>query len=240
MHGASETSLLSTERIRWEFARCDRFSRQATLFPLAPNVPVKVSTFADDMGGCLADRRFFLFIVGLFAAVALILAAVGLYGVVACYVALRTQEIGFRIALGARRSDVLRLVLGQGSRMAVLGVVVRIGAALAISRLMSSLLFGISTTAPLTFADVALLVSLIALAASYIPARRAMRVDPVKSVTLRIEHQNFGFETEGRYIAWINPMLGNYKPEQLEPMFRKIDDRLSQIPGVRIRARSQR
>jgi len=186
--GPLKQVLLSTERIRWEFARCDRFSRQATLFPLAPNVPVKVSTFADDMGGCLADRRFFLFIVGLFAAVALILAAVGLYGVVAFYVALRTQEIGFRIALGARRSDVLRLVLGQGSPMAVLGVVVRIGAALAISRLISSLLFGISTTAPLTFADVALLVSLIALAASYIPipARRAMRVDPVKSVTLRM------------------------------------------------------
>ena len=117
---------------------------------------------------------------GLFAAVALILAAVGLYGVVACYVSLRTQEIGFRIALGARRSDVLRLVLGQGH--AVLGVVVRIGVALEISRLMSSLLFGISTTAPLTFADVALLVSLIALAASYIPARHAMRVDPVKAL----------------------------------------------------------
>jgi predicted permease len=149
---------------------------------LAPNVPVKFSTFADEMGGWLADRRFLLLLVGLFAAVALILAAVGLYGVVAFYVALRTQEIGVRIALGAQRSDVLRLVLGQGSRMAALGVVVGIGASLAISRLMSSLLFGISATDPLTFAGVALLVSLIALAASYIPARRALRVDPVKAL----------------------------------------------------------
>jgi putative ABC transport system permease protein len=149
---------------------------------LAPDVPVKFSTFADDMGGWLADRRFLLFLVGLFAAVALILAAVGLYGVVAFFVALRTQEIGVRIALGARRSDVLRLVLGQGARMAALGVVVGIGASLAITRLMSSLLFVISATDPLTFAGVALLVSLIALAASYIPARRAMRVDPVKAL----------------------------------------------------------
>ena len=121
-------------------------------------------------------------LVGLFAAVALILAAVGLYGVVAFFVALRTQEIGVRIALGARRSDVVRLVLGQGARMAALGVVVGIGASLAITRLMSSLLFGVSATDPLTFAGVALLVSLIALAASYIPARRAMRVDPVKAL----------------------------------------------------------
>jgi putative ABC transport system permease protein len=149
---------------------------------LAPDVPVKISSFADDLGGWLADRRFLLLLVGLFAAVALILAAVGLYGVVAFYVALRTQEIGVRIALGARRGDVLRLVLGQGSRMAALGVVVGIVASLAISRLMSSLLFGIGATDPLTFAGVALLVSLIALGASYIPARRAMRIDPVKAL----------------------------------------------------------
>jgi putative ABC transport system permease protein len=149
---------------------------------LAPDVPVKFSTFADDMGGWLADRRFLLLLVGLFAAVALILAAVGLYGVVSFFVALRTQEIGVRIALGARRSDVLRLVLGQGARMAALGVVVGIGASLAITRFMSSLLFGIGVTDPLTFAGVALLVSLIALAASYIPARRAMLVDPVKAL----------------------------------------------------------
>ena len=89
---------------------------------LAPDVPVKFSTFADDMGGWLADRRFLLFLVGLFAAAALMLAAVGLYGVVAFFVALRTQEIGIRIALGARRGDVMRLVLGEGARMAVLGV----------------------------------------------------------------------------------------------------------------------
>ncbi len=149
---------------------------------LAPDVPVKFSTFEDDLGSWLADRRFLLFLVGLFAAIALILAAVGLYGAVAFFVALRTQEIGVRIALGARRSDVLRLVLGQAAGMTALGVVVGMGASVAITRLMSALLFGISATDPVTFAGVALVISLIALAASYIPARRAMRVDPVKAL----------------------------------------------------------
>ncbi|MGC2400484.1 MAG: FtsX-like permease family protein [Acidobacteriaceae bacterium] len=151
----------------------------------APNVPVKFSTFAEDMGGWLADRRFLLLLVGLFACIALILAGVGLYGVVAFSVAQRTREIGIRMAVGAQRSDVLRLVLGKGARMALIGVAIGIGASLAITRLMSSLFFGIGANDPLTFASVALLISLVALAASYIPARRAMRVDPVK--TLRYE-----------------------------------------------------
>jgi putative ABC transport system permease protein len=134
------------------------------------------------MGGWLADRRFLLLLVGLFACVALILAGVGLYGVVAFFVAQRAQEIGVRMALGAQRSDVLRLVLGEGARMAAIGVAIGIGASLAITRLMSSLFFGISATDPLTFAGVAILLSLVALAASYIPARRAMRVDPVRAL----------------------------------------------------------
>jgi putative ABC transport system permease protein len=149
---------------------------------LAPSAPVKFSTFADEMGGWLADRRFLLLLVGLFACVALILAGVGLYGVVAFFVAQRAQEIGVRMALGAQRSDVLRLVLGEGARMAAIGVAIGIGASLAITRLMSSLFFGISATDPLTFAGVAILLSLVALAASYIPARRAMRVDPVRAL----------------------------------------------------------
>ena len=149
---------------------------------LAPDIPVKFSTFANEMGGWLADRRFLLLLVGLFAAAALALAAVGVYGVVAFSVARRTQEIGIRIAIGADRSDVLRLVLGEGARMAVLGLVIGIGASLAITRLMSTLLFGVSATDPLTFAAVAVLLSLVALAASYIPARRAVRVDPMTAL----------------------------------------------------------
>jgi predicted permease len=149
---------------------------------LAPDVPVKFATFAEDMGSWLADRRFLLLLVGLFAGAALVLAGVGLYGVVAFFVAQRAQEIGVRMALGARRVDVLRLVLGQGAHMAALGVAIGIGVSLAITRLMSSLFFGISATDPWTFAGVALLLSFLALAASYIPARRAMRVDPVKAL----------------------------------------------------------
>ena len=151
-------------------------------YDLAPDVPVKFSTFADEMGGWLADRRFLLLLVGLFAAAALALAAVGIYGVVAFSVARRTQEIGIRMAIGARRSDVLRLVIGECARIAALGAVIGVGASLAITRLMSTLLFGISATDPLTFVGVAMLLSLVALAASYIPAHRAMRVEPMTAL----------------------------------------------------------
>jgi putative ABC transport system permease protein len=149
---------------------------------LAPDVPVKFSTFADEMGGWLADRRFLLLLVGLFGVAALALAAVGIYGVVAFSVTRRTQEIGIRMALGAQRSDVLRLVVGEGARMAAVGVVIGIVASLVITRLMSTLLFGISATDPLTFAGAAVLLSVVALAASYIPAHRAMRVNPVTAL----------------------------------------------------------
>ena len=152
---------------------------------LAPDVPVKFSTFADEMGGWLADRRFLLLLVGLFAAAALALAAVGIYGVVAFSVARRTQEIGIRMAIGARRGNVLCLVLGEGARMAALGVVIGIGASLGITRLLSTLLFCVSATDPLTFGGVAVLLSLVALAASYIPAHRATKVDAM--VALRYE-----------------------------------------------------
>lgn len=97
----------------------------------------------------------------------------------------RTQEIGIRVSLGAQRSNILRLVVGEGARMAAFGVVIGIAASLAITRLMSSLLFGVSATDPLTFVGVAALLSSVALLASYLPARRAMRVDPM--VALRYE-----------------------------------------------------
>ncbi len=152
---------------------------------LAPDAPVKFSTFADEMGGWLADRRFLLVLVGLFATAALILAAVGIYGVVAFSVTRRTQEIGIRMALGAQRSSVLRLIVGEGARLAFLGVAIGIAASLLITRLLSGLLFGVSATDPATFAGVAVLLSVVALLASYIPARRAMRLDP--NIALRCE-----------------------------------------------------
>jgi putative ABC transport system permease protein len=145
---------------------------------LAPDAPAKISTFADEMGGWLADRRFLLLLVGSFAAAAMALAAVGIYGVVAFSVTRRTQEIGIRMALGAQRTDVVRLVVGEGVRLAVLGVGIGIALSFLITRLLSSLLFGVSATDPITFAGVAVLLSLVALLASYIPARRAMRLDP--------------------------------------------------------------
>ena len=152
---------------------------------LAPDAPVKFSTFAQEMGGWLADRRFLLLLVGLFAVAALALAAVGIYGVVAFSVTRRTQEIGIRMSLGAQRGNILRLVVGEGARMAAFGLVIGIGASLAITRLMSSLLFGVSATDPLTFVAVAALLATVALLASYIPSRRAIRVDPM--VALRYE-----------------------------------------------------
>jgi putative ABC transport system permease protein len=152
---------------------------------LAPDVPVKFSTFADELGGWLAARRFLLLLVAVFAAAALALAAIGIYGVVAFSVTRRTKEIGIRVALGAQRSGVLRLIVGEGARLAVLGVAIGTAASFAITRLLSSLLFGVRATDPITFAGVAVLLCLVALLASYLPARRAMRLDP--TIALRDE-----------------------------------------------------
>ena len=149
---------------------------------LAPDLPVKLSTFEQELGGWLADRRFLLVLVGLFAAAALVLAAVGIYGVVAYSVSRRTQEIGVRMALGAQGGDVLRMVTFEGARMAAFGVALGVAASMALTRLMSTLLFGISPTDPATLAGVALLLTGVALLASYLPARRATRVDPLAAL----------------------------------------------------------
>ena len=152
---------------------------------LDPNVPVEFSSFADALGGWMAQKRFLFVLAGVFAGAALTLAAVGIYGLLAFAVARRTQEIGVRVALGAQRGDVLRLILGEGARLAAIGVAVGIGVSLAVTRLMSSLLFGVEATDPMTYAAVAVLLAAVALFASYVPARRAMRVDPI--VALRYE-----------------------------------------------------
>ncbi|HXJ93216.1 MAG TPA: FtsX-like permease family protein, partial [Terriglobia bacterium] len=124
-------------------------------------------------------------LLGLFAGLALLLAAVGIYGVIAYSVAQRTHELGIRIALGAGRPDLLRMVLGEGLRIALVGVVVGLAGAWALSRFVSSLLYGVRPNDPLTFAAVPLVLILVALLACYIPARRATQVDPM--VALRYE-----------------------------------------------------
>ena len=133
----------------------------------------------------LADKRFSMVLLGIFAVLALVLSSIGIYGVLSYLVGQRTHEIGIRIALGAQRHDVLKLVLGEGTKTALIGVAIGLIAALGLTRLMASLLYGISATDPLTFLAVALVLTSVALAACYIPARRATRVDPI--IALRYE-----------------------------------------------------
>jgi predicted permease len=144
-----------------------------------------VHTMQQLVDDSISTRRLTLVLLGIFSALALILAAIGIYGVMAYSVALRTQEIGIRMALGAQQKDVLRLILGQGARIAFFGVAIGLVAAAALARLLSSLLFSVSASDPITFAAVSILLVAIALLACYIPARRALRVDPI--IALRYE-----------------------------------------------------
>jgi len=149
-------------------------------------IPVsEVHSMEDLMGVSLAQQRFNMLLLGLFAALALILATVGIYGMMAYRVGQRMREIGIYIALGAQRRDVLRLVLSDGAKLAFFGIAMGIAGAIALTRVMTSLLFEVKPTDPETFAVVATLLAIVALAACYVPTRRAMRVDPV--VALRYE-----------------------------------------------------
>jgi putative ABC transport system permease protein len=141
-----------------------------------------VRTMDDLVEAEVGQRRLLAILLGSFAAVALLLALIGIYGVIAYSVAQRAQEVGIRRALGARQSDILRLVISQGLMLALAGVAIGLGGAYALTRLMKKLLFQVSTTDPLTFAVVGLLFLLAAVAASFIPARRASRIDPMAAL----------------------------------------------------------
>jgi putative ABC transport system permease protein len=139
-----------------------------------------VMTMEQVVADATSDRRLNMLLFLLLGGLALALAAVGVYGVVAYSVTQRSHEIGVRMAIGARPTDVMRLVLGQGARMAVIGIVAGLIGALASATLIRGLLFGVSSTDPLTFVAVAAALVSIVLLASYLPARRATRVDPMR------------------------------------------------------------
>ena len=141
-----------------------------------------VQTMEDVLAGALAARRITMMLLGGFAAVALLLAAVGIYGLISFVVRQRTHEIGIRMALGAQRTDVMRLVLGEGVKMTLAGVAAGVAAALGLTRWIANQLFGVAPHDPLTFAAVAAILMVVALLACYLPARRAVRLDPMVAV----------------------------------------------------------
>jgi putative ABC transport system permease protein len=152
---------------------------------LDSQLPLNFKTLDQVFSSSLDQRRFSLVIFGVFGCVALLLAAMGIYGVTNYAVTQRTQEIGIRMALGARMSDVLKLVLRNGMSLALIGAALGVAGAFAVTRVMSSLLFGVAPTDLPTFAAVVVVLVVVAFVACYIPARRATKVDPL--VALRYE-----------------------------------------------------
>ena len=144
-----------------------------------------IESMIDALSASVAQPRFGMFLLSLFGALALILAAAGIFGVISYSVSSRTREVGIRVALGAARGKILQLILSELAKLVLLGLALGIGGALALGRFLRSLLFEVRPTDPLTFAAVAILLALVTLAAAYVPARRAMRVDPM--VALRHE-----------------------------------------------------
>jgi putative ABC transport system permease protein len=156
---------------------------RSTLQSIDPNVPlVNVRTMDDVVAQSNAPRRFTMFLLAIFAGAALFLAAIGIYGVLAYNVAQQTHDIGIRMALGAQPGDVLRLVVGQGMRLAAVGTGLGVAAALLLSRLMVGMLYEVKPADPVTFASVLAVLLIVALLACYIPARRATRVDPLAAL----------------------------------------------------------
>ena len=153
---------------------------------LDKNVPIyRVRTLDEYISRSIAEPRFNALLIGMFAALALVLTVVGLYGVISCAVSQATHEIGIRMALGAQTSDVIKLVLQRGITLTLIGVVIGLAAAFAMTRLMSKMLFGVQPADPLIFTTISLLLIGVALVACYLPARRATKVDPM--VALRYE-----------------------------------------------------
>jgi putative ABC transport system permease protein len=150
------------------------------------DIPLEVvATMERITSDATSDSKFISVMLGVFALIALLLGAMGIYGVISYSVGQRTREIGVRMALGAQRPDVLRLVLAQGMKLALFGVATGGVAALGLTRLMKGMLFGVNATDPMTFAVIAVLLTLVAALACWIPARRAIRVDPM--IALRCE-----------------------------------------------------
>ncbi len=139
-------------------------------------------TLASIISDSVAQRRFSMLLLGVFALIALFLAAIGLYGVVAYTVSQRTQEIGVRMAIGAQRGDVLRLIVGGGMKLALVGVAAGLASALALARLVSTMLFEVTPFDPPSYAVTAVVLLAVAALACYMPARRAMRVDPLTAL----------------------------------------------------------
>jgi putative ABC transport system permease protein len=150
---------------------------------ISKNLPVvHIKTMDQVLDNTLAGRRFTLTVICFFAGLALLLAAVGTYGVISYSVAERTREVGIRMALGADRKEVVRLVVSQAARLAIIGVALGLAAAFASTRVMESLLFKVQPTDPLTFAAISMILILVSLVASYMPARRATRIDPMTAL----------------------------------------------------------
>ena len=151
-----------------------------------PNVPIfDVKTMAERLSESLARRRFAMLALGVFGGFALLLAVVGIYGVISYSVAQRTNELGIRLALGARPIDVVRLVLAGGFKLALIGIGFGLGLSFVVTRFLSSLLFGVRATDLFTFSALSVLLVVVSLIACYLPARRAAKVDPL--VALRYE-----------------------------------------------------